>query len=113
MKIIVASSQNTDGQPRWTPNTDIFVSSGGELIIMLELAGLTRTDLELSVDGARLRVQGHRRYDDQAGGKYLVMEIAGGPFETLLEVPVAYDLPNATAFYEHGFLRVVVPQRTR
>ena len=96
----------------WTPNTDVMVYESGEMMVTLELAGLTSDDLELAIDGARLRVRGRRRNGDTEHiGGYLVMEIANGPFEITFEVPVHYDLTQARAVYEVGFLRIQIPPR--
>jgi HSP20 family molecular chaperone IbpA len=37
------------------------------------------------------------------------MEISYGPFESILELPPAYDLTRAKAAYLNGFLRIDVP----
>jgi HSP20 family molecular chaperone IbpA len=41
------------------------------------------------------------------------MEINYGPFESVLEVPAAYDLSQAKASYLNGFLRIDVPLAVR
>lgn len=112
MKIIVEPVPDPMGQPRWVPNTDVFVSASGELVVTLELAGLTREDLELSIDTGRLRISGQRRNEDhEAVESYLVMEIANGPFEIVFEIPSEYDLSQARAVYEIGFLRIFMPPK--
>jgi HSP20 family protein len=103
-----------DGEPRWTPNTDVVVHETGELMVILELAGLTREDLDLAIDGSRLRIRGQRRNGDHDFvGSYLVMEIATGPFEMVFEIPQHYDLTQARAVYDIGFLRIHVPPRSK
>ena len=94
----------------WVPNTDVFVSEGN-LVINVELAGLRREDLELSFEGNRLRISGQRP-DICRGGKckFLVMEIHYGPFECVIEVPAGYDLAQAKAIYQSGFLRIDIPK---
>src|SRR5262245_26541669 len=107
MKIVHEPIPDPNGEPRWTPNTDVVVQESGEMLVTLELAGLTSDDLELAIDGSRLRVCGRRRNEDtELIGSYLVMEIATGPFEIVYEVPQHYDLAQARAFYEIGFLRI-------
>lgn len=93
----------------WSPNTDVYVTDGG-LVIKVELAGMRKEDLELTVEGRQLRISGVRRdccREPQC--KFVVMEINFGPFETVLELPPGYDLSNARASYTNGFLRVDVP----
>jgi|RhiMethySRZTD1v2_1073278.scaffolds.fasta_scaffold2776467_1 HSP20 family protein len=112
MKIVLDSIPHPDGEPRWTPNTDVVVYDSGEMLVTLELAGLTREDLELAIDGSRLRVRGYRRNEEnEAVGSYFVMEIANGPFEVVYEIPPHYDLCQARAAYEAGFLRIQIPPK--
>lgn len=112
MKIVHEPFPDDDGEPRWTPNTDVVVFESGEMLVTMELAGLTSDDLELAIDGPRLRVSGRRRNEDNERiGGYLVMEIANGPFEVVFEVPQDYDLCQARAVYEVGFLRIQIPPK--
>ena len=101
------------GETHWIPNTDVYVSDN-HLVVKVELAGMRREDLELTIDGQRLMISGQR----PDGGRttkctFLVMEINYGPFECVLEVPPGYDLGQAKAVYQNGFLRVEVPKGAR
>ncbi len=97
----------------WVPNTDVYVTDNG-LVIKVELAGMRSEHLEITVEGNRLRINGNRP-DGCRPGKcnFLVMEINYGPFESVLEVPAAYDLSQAKAAYLNGFLRIDVPLAQR
>jgi HSP20 family protein len=93
----------------WTPNTDVYLTDSG-LVIKVELAGMKKEDLELTVDGNQLRISGRR--DDACRGsscKFVLMEINYGPFESILDLPPGYDVSNAKASYQNGFLRIDVP----
>jgi len=80
------------------------------LVIKVELAGLRREDLELTVDGHALRIAGRRMDGCRTGNcSFLAMEINYGAFETVIEVPEQFDLTRAKASYLNGFLRVDVP----
>ena len=101
------------GETHWIPNTDVYVTEG-TLVIKVELAGMRREDLELTVEGNRLMISGQR--PDSSRGtkcKFLVMEINYGPFECVIEIPPGYDLTEAKAAYQNGFLKIDVPQATR
>jgi HSP20 family protein len=101
------------GEAHWIPNTDVYVAEG-KLIIKVELAGMRQEDLELTVDGNRLMISGHRPDGCRpAKAKFLVMEINYGSFECVIEIPRGYDLSQAKAAYQNGFLRVDVPQAAR
>ena len=97
----------------WVPNTDVYVTEGG-LVIKVELAGMRKEDLELTVEGNRLKISGHRP-DGCRGPKctFLVMEINYGAFESVIEVPTGYDMSQAKAAYQNGFLRIDVPELTK
>jgi HSP20 family protein len=112
-KTSAANRQSASGQTHWIPNTDVYVTEG-QLVIKVELAGMRREDLELTVEGNRLMISGQRP-DGGRGAKckFLVMEINYGSFECVIEIPEGYDLSQAKAAYQNGFLRVEVPQAIR
>ena len=98
------------GQTHWIPNTDVYVADG-TLVIKVELAGMHREDLELTIDGNRLMISGQRPDGPRTSKcKFLVVEINYGPFECVIEIPPGYDLAKARAAYQNGFLNVEVPQ---
>ena len=79
-------------------------------MVKAELAGMRREDLEISLEGSRLLISGQRPDGCRTPGcKFLVMEINYGFFECVIEIPAGYDLTNARASYQNGFLRVDVP----
>jgi len=97
----------------WVPNTDVYVTEGG-LVIKVELAGMRKEDLELIVEGNRLKISGHRPDGCRAPKcTFLVMEINYGAFESIIEVPPGYDMSLAKAAYQNGFLRIDVPEQTK
>ena len=94
---------------RWIPNTDVYATDTG-LVIKVELAGMKSENLEITVEGHRLRISGSRPDVCRAHKcNFLVMEISYGPFESVLELPQDYDLSQAKAIYVNGFLRIDVP----
>ena len=101
--------RDAGGQTHWVPNTDVYATDDG-LVVKVELAGMRREDLELAVEGNRLLITGQRPDGCRAPGcKFLVMEIHYGAFECVIEVPAGYELSQARAAYQNGFLRVDVP----
>ena len=93
----------------WAPNTDVYLTNEG-MVIRVELAGMRREDLELTIEGNRLRISGQRPDGCRAPKcKFLVMEINYGSFESIIELPAGYDLSEAKAAYQNGFLRIDVP----
>jgi HSP20 family protein len=102
-------SMRRDHETNWAPNTDVYVSDSG-LVIKVELAGMQRENLELTVDGENLRISGQRPDGCRtAQCKFLAMEINYGAFETVIEVPEGFDVTCGKAVYQNGFLRVDIP----
>ena len=97
------------GSGHWVPNTDVYQTDEG-IVIKVELAGMKSDSLEITVEGNRLRIAGNRPDGCRAPKcNFLVMEISYGPFESILELPPAFDLTRAKAAYLNGFLRIDVP----
>jgi len=102
-------SVTKEHETHWVPNTDVYVTDGA-IIVKVELAGMQRENLELTIDGPRLRIRGQRPDGCRPPQcKFLVMEINYGAFESVIELPEGYDLSRAKAAYQNGFLRVDVP----
>lgn len=97
-------------ESHWVPNTDVYVTEGA-LVIKVELAGMKKEDLELTVEDNYLTITGHRPDGCRAPKcKFLVMEINYGSFQSVIELPQGYNLNQAKAAYQNGFLRIDVPQ---
>ena len=93
----------------WRPPTDVY-ETDQSIVIKVELAGMRREDLELVIEGNRVRIAGYRPDGCRAGKcKFLAMEINYGAFEKIIELPKGYDLAQARAAYQNGFLRIDVP----
>lgn len=94
----------------WEPNTDVYVTDHG-LVIKVELAGMRSENLDIIVEGNRIRIRGERPDGCRAPKcSFLLMSINYGPFESILELPPGYDLGLAKAAYLNGFLRIDAPQ---
>lgn len=101
-----------EGETHWVPNTDVYAIESG-IVIKVELAGMRREDLELTIEANRLKISGQRPDCCRSPKcKFLVMEINYGSFESIIELPNGYDLTQAKASYQNGFLRVDVPVLT-
>jgi HSP20 family protein len=97
------------GESVWTPSTDVYIHPTGA-VIKVELAGIRKEDLEITIEGARLIITGARRDECRSGQcNFQVMEIRYGEFESVVELPTGFDLGQAKAAYQNGFLRVDVP----
>lgn len=105
-----AGGQSASADAYWAPNTDVYSTEDG-IVIKVELAGIQREDLQLSVEENLLKISGTRPDGCRAPKcTFLVMEINYGAFETVIELPHGYDMACARAAYHNGFLRIDVPR---
>ena len=73
-------------EANWSPNTDIYVTDDG-LVVKVELAGMRREDLELTVEGRLLKISGQRPDGCRtAKCTFLAMDINYGAFERVIEL---------------------------
>lgn len=108
------SSNGKEADTNWVPNTDVYAMDGGGVVIKVEMAGMRREDLELTIEGNCLRISGQRPDGCRAPKcKFLLMEINYGTFERIIELSSGYDLSAAKAAYQNGFLRIDVPAAAR
>jgi len=95
---------------RWQPDVDIYETEKA-LVVRVEIAGVRGQDLNVRVDGQILRIAGVRRAPDGAQVRRLhQMEIASGPFERRLRIPIPFDRDAVSAQIADGFLTVTLPK---
>ncbi|MGH0032062.1 MAG: Hsp20/alpha crystallin family protein [Myxococcota bacterium] len=98
---------------RWQPDADVLETEN-EVVVRVELAGVASGDLRVSVDGSEVRVSGLRAPHESGPVKRLhQMEIASGPFERRVHIPVAFDREQVSAHLANGFLTVTLSKRGR
>lgn len=104
-----AGAAGKENETVWVPNTDVYVTDSG-LVIKVEMAGIRREDLELTIEGNCLKISGQRHDGCRTQKcKFMAMEINYGSFQTVVEIPKSYNISAAKATYLNGFLRVDVP----
>jgi HSP20 family protein len=84
------------------------------VVVRVELAGVRREDLRVSVDGDVLHVRGVRRPPEHAEALQRLhqMEIAFGPFERSVRIGVPFERDQVSARLEDGYLSVTLPKRS-
>ena len=96
----------TLSERRWKPQMDIY-ETPDEIIILAEIAGVSKEDLELEISSKAVRVYGNRtglpRIDNAT---YRLAEIQYGRFERILYLPSPIDPEVVSASYTNGFLQV-------
>jgi HSP20 family protein len=93
------------------PSVDCYrAEDPAEVILVLELPGADPAAIQVVLDGRKLLVFGERPRPDRAPGRvWYRSEIEYGPFERALALPEDVDADAASASYEAGLLRIVLP----
>ena len=97
----------------WRPQMDIY-ETAQEIIIVGEISGVPKEDLEVELDQNAVRIAGKRREPRHVPGmRYHLAEIAYGRFERILLLPVPISPDKVTATYTDGLLRLTMAKRGR
>jgi HSP20 family protein len=95
----------------WQPDVDVFETETA-IVVRAEIAGVRSQDLNVRVDGQVLRIGGARPVPEGSDIKRLhQMEIASGPFERRVRIPIAFERDRVFAHVADGFLTVTLPKR--
>jgi HSP20 family protein len=94
----------------WTPNTDVYETPEG-LVVTMEIAGIEKDDLEITLNDRLLLVRGHRKDPcRQKRCSFRQMEIDYGPFERRIVIPRSVDGSRVRAQFQNGFLHIELPR---
>ncbi len=95
----------------WRPPIEV-VECTEELVVRVEIAGLTPPDLDVMVEGDELRVRGERTVAYPNGRRiYHESRIRYGPFEVVVRLPFPVMVGAASAEYVDGLLSVRLPRQ--
>ncbi len=90
---------------------DVYLTDGPPpaLTVEIDVAGVDPSQVDVALVEDVLVVRGERRRAGAARRVYQHAEIAWGPFERRLRLGVAVDAAAASASYESGILRILLP----
>ena len=95
---------------RFRPQCDCYrTADPPALHVVVELPGTDAESVRVTAVGATLIVSGRRDRPQVPGARYRQMEIEYGEFERRIELGEDVDVERATATYERGLLRIVLP----
>jgi HSP20 family protein len=91
------------------PLINVF-NDGDDFVLVAELPGVKKEDLDIQVRGDTLRIQGKKTiaYDDAASVHR--RERAAGQFDRTLTLPADVDTAKVTADYRDGVLTLRLPR---
>lgn len=94
----------------WRPAIEVYETVEA-LVVNVEVAGLEREQLNITIDGDLLRLRGERHDRKQAEKRsYHEARIPYGAFGADVFIPFPIDADTADADYTDGFLRIVLPR---
>jgi len=90
----------------WQPNIDVYESIE-EIIVLADVAGLNKEDLNIEVDRKKIKIAGSRKAIQLLhNARYCQAEIPHGYFERNVILPALVDVQSAVASYADGVLVV-------
>jgi HSP20 family protein len=101
-----AEDQRRTHATAWIPTADIF-AKGQDLVIRCELAGVEREDVEVSLAGGVLTIDGERKGEPE-DVSYYSRERYYGRFRRTMTLPEGVEGDRITADFENGLLEVTV-----
>ena len=82
---------------------------GENFFVHLDLPGVNRDSIDVSVEGSTLTISAERRFEQQEGDNIVVSERAQGRFSRQLTIGASIDATNINASYDDGVLTLTLP----
>jgi HSP20 family protein len=96
--------------PAWRPPVEVYETET-ELVVLVELAGMTEEEIEVVLDDSVMTIRGDRRPAACEERRTVhAMGILYGPFAADVYLPFSVDHEGVEATYESGMLRVRLPR---
>ena len=104
--------EDTGFRGGWTPAVDIFETDSHDLVLRAELPGMTREDIDVTVENSTLVLKGTKKFNaDVKDENYRRIERTYGTFHRSFTLPNSVDASKVTADYKNGVLTVKLPFR--
>ena len=93
----------------WEPPVNVYLTADA-VVVVAELAGADKESIDVSVEGDRLLLRGHRCEPPLPGlVSHHQVEVHFGKFERQVRLPGPVEPGGTKAAYEQGLLRVAIP----
>jgi HSP20 family molecular chaperone IbpA len=92
----------------WHPATDLFETKD-DCVVKLEIGGMEGKDFSINFYKDVLSINGYRAGEEK-DGSYHRMEIPFGDFSSSVKIPCEIMVNSIEAFYENGFLTIILPK---
>ena len=96
---------------KWGLVATDLTDDGDEFHLEMELAGLTKDDIQVDLNERMLTVSGSRQSsNERRSGQHIITERAFGRFQRSLQLPGDVDKQKTTASYRDGVLKITLPK---
>ena len=97
--------------PQWALLASECWETAQSVIVRIELPGMRKEDIDISVSRGHLQIRGERRSATEHEARYYhLMERAFGRFERSIPLPPNIDAGRAEVSYEDGLITVILPK---
>ncbi len=104
--------EDTGFRGNWAPAVDIFETDNHDLVVKAELPGMTREDIEVTVENNTLVLKGQKKFEAEVKEEsYRRIERSYGQFHRSFTLPNTVDPSKVSADYKNGVLTVKLPFR--
>ena len=93
----------------WSPALDLY-ASGDHLVAVVELPGMRREDIDISLHDGTLTISGERKGESTNGETVQRTERYFGTFRRSITLPTRVDASKVSATYQDGILKVTLPK---
>ena len=92
------------------PPVNVFRQGKHDFLVVVELPGIDRSQLDLEVKENAIRLRGRKTVDYGSDVSLHRRERPQGSFDRTVTVPIEIDADKAKAEYRNGMLAVFLPQ---
>ena len=94
------------------PPVNVF-RKGDDFVIIIEVPGIKKSDLEIQVKGNTIRIAGTKSVDYSEGASLHRRERLAGGFDRVVSIPVEIDADQVKAECHGGILALFLPRTER
>jgi len=95
----------------WSPAVDL-IDKKDKLVAKVELPGVDKKDVKLSLNDSNLTIQGEMKKDEETEKEdYYYRERSYGNYSRTISLPTEVDKDNIKAKFKNGILEISMPKK--
>lgn len=107
--LVIQADDAAPAAAGWVPPVDILESDDA-YVMTIELPGLERDDVRVTIEGRRITLAGQRPALSVSGAQFHRLERGQGAFRRVFALPLAIDRSRVTAEARDGVVTVTLPK---